>query len=101
LFYLFLSFNLTFYLFRNLSEGLGLSRARASDTALDIEDVGGRMQGQINGGLDVATDVEVVGAKRPGNVTKGLSEEGGRDKKMGPLMWPLMWSTSEQSGQVM
>jgi hypothetical protein len=20
---------------------------------------------------------------------------------MGPLMWPLMWSTSEQSGQVM
>jgi hypothetical protein len=58
----------TFYLFRNLSEGLGLSRARASDTALDIEDVGGRQQGQINGALDMATDLEVIGAKRPGNV---------------------------------
>ncbi len=70
-------------MFRHLSEGLGLStsRARASDTALDIEDVGGRQQGQINGGLDVATDVEYVGAKRPGNVrAKGLLKEGGRDK---------------------
>ncbi len=40
-----------------------------------------RMQGKINGALDVATNVEVIGVKEPANVrAKGLSEEGGRVK---------------------